>query len=291
MLTYNLDIEQGSLWLRATPGELALAQPFYCTEAGIFYAREHFSTVRDYKDSYLLFFTLEGKGVISQGDSTVCLEPGQALFLDCRTPQSYYTDPETGKWTHYWIHIDGPGIRGMRSVLFPEGKFSVFRTGGDGIRGEFDLLLRSLENTSVSTILTISLSIHKTLTSLITARTVAVSRNQMLIGRAASYLNAHYGETVDLHTLLSMTHMSKSYFMRLFRQYIGTTPYNYQLSLRITKAKEYLELTDMTIHEIAMKTGFSDDPSFSTRFSSMVGISPLKYRQSSITRIQKQHSG
>ncbi|MCR5230240.1 MAG: helix-turn-helix domain-containing protein, partial [Solobacterium sp.] len=64
-----------------------------------------------------------------------------------------------------------------------------------------------------------------------------------------------------------------------------------QLSLRITKAKEYLELTDMTIHEIAMKTGFSDDPSFSTRFSSMVGISPLKYRQSSITRIQKQHSG
>ena len=35
MLTYNMDVEERSTWLRATPGAAALAQPFYCTEAGI----------------------------------------------------------------------------------------------------------------------------------------------------------------------------------------------------------------------------------------------------------------
>lgn len=76
--------------------------------------------------------------------------------------------------------------------------------------------------------------------------------------------------------------------MHLFRQYMGTTPYNFMLNLRITKAKELLEVTEWTIHEIAMKTGFSDDAAFSTRFSAIVKISPLKYRREAITKIQKR---
>ena len=81
--------------------------------------------------------------------------------------------------------------------------------------------------------------------------------------------------------------MSKAYYMRMFRKYMGTTPYNYILNLRITKAKEYLEVTDMTIYEIALATNFNDDASFSTRFSTITGISPLNYRKTAITRQQK----
>ena len=36
MLTYNMDVEERSTWLHATPSAAALAQPFYCTEAGNF---------------------------------------------------------------------------------------------------------------------------------------------------------------------------------------------------------------------------------------------------------------
>ena len=286
MLTYNLDIEPGSLWLRTTPGDLASAQPFFCTEAGIFYARENFNTIRDYKDTYLLFYTLDGTGLIRQNDTEVLLHPGEALFLNCRIPQSYQTDPKTGKWIHYWTHIDGSGVRAMESLLIPEGKITALKTNEDSIRKEYDFLLRDLENTSANTILSTSLSIHKILTSLIFQNSISYSRNQKLIQKSADYIHAHYNESVGLETLLEISGMSKAYFMRLFRQYIGTTPYNYLLSLRMTKAKEYLEVTDMTIHEIAMETGFSDDPSFSVRFSAMVGMSPLKYRKSAITRHQ-----
>ena len=55
MLTYNMDVEPRSQWLRTTPGALALAQPFYCTEAGRFYGRGQFSTARTDKESYILF--------------------------------------------------------------------------------------------------------------------------------------------------------------------------------------------------------------------------------------------
>ena len=68
MLTYNMDVEERSSWLRATPGAAALAQPFYCTEAGNFYGRAHFATARTDKESYLLFYTLSGSGLIEQND-------------------------------------------------------------------------------------------------------------------------------------------------------------------------------------------------------------------------------
>lgn len=285
MLTYNLDIGENSRWLRATPTEFALKQPFCCTEAGIFYAREHFNTIRDTKDSCLIFLTLEGCGLITQNDTTVKLTPGRALFMNCRSPQSYCTDPETGIWTHYWIHTDGAGVQGLQEMLLPENRIRSF-DAGDSLVPLFDRVLKNMENPSAYTVLSVSLDIHRVLTHLITHNTVAVNANQKAIRRTADWLSEHCCEPMDMDALLDMANMSRSYFMRLFRQYIGTTPYNYVLSLRITKAKELLEVTDRTIHEIAMETGFSDDAAFSTRFSSMVGISPLKYRKTAITRHQ-----
>ena len=96
MLTYNMDVTPESVWKRTTPSEAELAQPYYCTEAGVFYAQQHFSTARTDKESYLLFYTLRGAGLIEQGESHVVLSTGQALLLNCRTPQSllYCTAPK-----------------------------------------------------------------------------------------------------------------------------------------------------------------------------------------------------
>lgn len=96
MLTYNMDVTPESVWKRTTPSEAELAQSYYCTEAGVFYAQQHFSTARTDKESYLLFYTLRGAGLIEQGESHVVLSTGQALLLNCRTPQSllYCTAPK-----------------------------------------------------------------------------------------------------------------------------------------------------------------------------------------------------
>lgn len=290
MLTYTLDIEKGSLWLRTTPSEFALRQPYFCTEAGIFYAGRDFNTVRDHKDSYLLFYTIAGSGIISQNHASIRLTPGQVLLINCRTPQSYGTDPDTGFWTHYWVHLDGSGVRALEDLLIPEGKNTVFTAREDSLQAHFDTLLRNLENTSSETVLRISLAAHQILTDLILQKSSSYPRNQKLIMKTADYIAAHYRSNVSLPELLEIAGMSKAYYMRLFRQYIGTTPYNYLLSLRITKARELLEVTDLSVHEIAMETGFSDDASFSTRFSAMTGISPSRYRKDAITRKQVSQS-
>ena len=109
-----MDVEERSVWLRATPNNAVLAQPFYATEAGLFYGRSHFATARTDKESYILFYTLAGAGLIEQNEQHIELPQGAALLMNCRTPQSYCTAPGYDVWeatTGYTL--DGVGVKNV----------------------------------------------------------------------------------------------------------------------------------------------------------------------------------
>ena len=114
--------------------------------------------------------------------------------------------------------------------------------------------------------------------------------NRSMIEQIADYIRVHYAEPLTLDTLLEQIPISKSWFLRLFRQYMGTTPYNFLLSTRMTRAKELLVLTDFPIGEIARQVGFEDESNFSTRFSSMTGQSPQQYRKNALKPMQNSPS-
>ena len=284
MLTYNMDVEERSLWLRATPGAAVLAQPFYCTEAGHFYGRSRFATARTDKESYLLFYTVAGAGLIEQGVQQVELPAGSALLLNCRTPQSYCTAPGQQSWQHTWVHLDGAGVANLAETLLPQNRLTPVRVSAWEMQPLFDTIFAEWDRGTVAAQIETGLTLHRML-ALMAARLLAgdASRsNRALIEQATGYIRAHYAEPLSLDALLAQTPVSKSWFFRLFRQYTGTTPYNFLLSTRITRAKELLVLTDFAVSEVAHQVGFGDESNFSTRFTAMVGQSPQQYRKSAM---------
>lgn len=284
MLTYNMDVEERSLWLRATPGAAVLAQPFYCTEAGHFYGRSRFATARTDKESYLLFYTVAGAGLIEQGSQQVELPAGSALLLNCRTPQSYCTAPGQQSWQHTWVHLDGAGVANLAETLLPQNRLTPVRVSAWEMQPLFDTIFAEWDRGTVAAQIETGLTLHRML-ALMAARLLAgdASRsNRALIEQATGYIRAHYAEPLSLDALLAQTPVSKSWFLRLFRQHTGTTPYNFLLSTRITRAKELLVLTDFAVSEIAHQVGFGDESNFSTRFTAMVGQSPQQYRKSAM---------
>ncbi len=74
--------------------------------------------------------------------------------------------------------------------------------------------------------------------------------------------------------------VSECYFRRLFQEYSGESPINFRQKHRIEKAKQLL-LSDehYTVGEIAEELGFSDIYHFSKTFKKFCGISPNKYVQ------------
>lgn len=83
MLTYTMDIEPSEPMAQNNPGAAALAQPYFCTEAGLFLGRKAFSTARTHKDSYIIFYTISGQGIVRQEDSEVRVKKGEALLMNC----------------------------------------------------------------------------------------------------------------------------------------------------------------------------------------------------------------
>ena len=193
MLTYNMDVEERSTWLRATPGAAALAQPFYCTEAGNFYGRAHFATARTDKESYLLFYTLSGSGLIEQNDQRVELPAGSALLLNCRAPQSYCTAPGQDHWHHYWAHLDGAGVANLAEVLQPQGRLSPVTVSRLEMQPLFESLAAEWEHGAAAQI-EICLALHRML-ALMARQLLAGDEsrsNRTLIEQAAEYIRQHY---------------------------------------------------------------------------------------------------
>ena len=199
MLTYNMDVTPESVWKRTTPSEAELAQPYYCTEAGVFYAQQHFSTARTDKESYILFYTLRGAGLIEQGESHVVLGTGQALLLNCRTPQSYCTAPGQSCWHHYWVHLDGAGVAAMEPLLLPGKKLTPVQLTGVKMQEYFETLLAQMERSTVDSMVTMGLALHEMLAlcaQSILAQAEATSARQVIL-QAAEALDNQREESIE----------------------------------------------------------------------------------------------
>lgn len=72
-----------------------------------------------------------------------------------------------------------------------------------------------------------------------------------------------------------------SRFRKLFKEYTGMAPGQYQINLRIQKAKELLMRPSLSIKEVAYTLGFESNHYFTRLFKEKTGMNPKSYRQES----------
>jgi transcriptional regulator GlxA family with amidase domain len=72
--------------------------------------------------------------------------------------------------------------------------------------------------------------------------------------------------------------VSYSSLRHAFQQHTGFSPYQYQLQLRLDKAKSLLNSTPQSVKEIATQVGFDCPYHFSTLFKRKTGRSPVAWR-------------
>jgi AraC-like DNA-binding protein len=96
--------------------------------------------------------------------------------------------------------------------------------------------------------------------------------------RARDHIDRHYRQPLDLDELARVAGVSKYHFVRCFRATYGETPIRYLTRRRVERAQDLLRVANLTVTEICMLVGFASLGSFSTRFSALVGESPVAYR-------------
>jgi len=101
-----------------------------------------------------------------------------------------------------------------------------------------------------------------------------------IISRARTYLSQHYQDpNLMLQDVAGEVHLSQSHFSTVFAQETGLTFTQYLTALRIGKAKELLEATEMRSSQIAQEVGYNDSHYFSYLFKKTTGMTPSDYRR------------
>ena len=65
----------------------------------------------------------------------------------------------------------------------------------------------------------------------------------------------------------------------LFQRETGIPPISYLARLKIQKACQYIELSDLKLQDISLALGFEDPAYFSRSFTRIMGMSPSEYRK------------
>jgi len=98
--------------------------------------------------------------------------------------------------------------------------------------------------------------------------------------RVREYVEAHFGESIDLLVLAEVAGLSVHHFARQFKQSAGVTPHVYLTQKRVERAREMLVQTDLSLAEIAFTVGFCDQGHLARHFRDMLGTTPREFRWS-----------
>lgn len=99
------------------------------------------------------------------------------------------------------------------------------------------------------------------------------------IARALQIIYDELDSPLLLNEVAERVNMSRSYFSACFKKVTGSSFNQYVREKRIRIAKEYLENTDYSIMEIALKCGYEDEKYFGKVFRQETGFLPSKYRK------------
>jgi AraC family transcriptional regulator, glycine betaine-responsive activator len=93
-----------------------------------------------------------------------------------------------------------------------------------------------------------------------------------------SLMEANLEEAIELDQLACYVGLSRRQLERLFQKYLQCSPSRYYLKLRLTKARQLLKQTSMSIIEVASACGFVSTPHFSKCYREHIGIPPREER-------------
>jgi AraC family transcriptional regulator len=100
------------------------------------------------------------------------------------------------------------------------------------------------------------------------------------LSRVTDHLHAHVDAPVSLADLAALTGLSVFHFARAFKASTGIAPHQFQITLRMDRARLLLCRSTLPVTDIALALGYDSSQSFSRAFRIAHGTTPTRYRAS-----------
>lgn len=233
-------------------------------------------------NQHILIYCVRGNGWTQINDKKYSISAGDFVILPANIPHEYGAD-ETTPWTIYWMHFKGTGSNDFIEMMLNRmGSHAVAISFQENRLDLFEEIYTSLERGySMDNISYASVSLQYFLGSCCFDNNYNYQvkhEKQDVISLCINYLQKHLDKTLSLPEIAGAVNLSVSHFAAIFKKSTGFSIIEYFNHLKIQKACQFLQFTDLRINEIADRLGIEDPYYFSRMFTKIIGMSPNKYR-------------
>lgn len=234
-------------------------------------------------NEYQLLYITEGEGTFRsahQPETRLC--GGDLFLLFPGEWHSYHPNPKVG-WKSYWIGFRGRNMDDRVSAGFLSREQPIYHVGfsSDIVRLYDTAYQSAIEEAAYSQQLMAGIVNHLIGAMYSLERNIQLSKNRShvdMINRARLRIREALESNLTIQEIAEEQGVSYSNFRKLFKEYTGISPANYQQDLKLQRAKELLSTTDMSIKEIAYQLNFDSPDYFSAKFKIKTGRKPTEMR-------------
>jgi len=230
-----------------------------------------------------IYYVTDGEFELTVDGKTHIVTKGQLVLIPSELKHSYRLTDNQFMHKH-WCHFEaGTGADNFFDIIKTD---LIVDIGIDKNLISMFKKLYSYENKTdavsvISSKATLMLIIAKYLDNCKTVTVKKNAENPEFIS-VINYMKENISGSITVEKLAEFTHLHPNYFIRLFKQYFGSSPIKFFNNMKINAAKEYLQTGNYSIEEISKILGFCDLYSFSKFFKKNVGISPTRFKTSYI---------
>ena len=189
------------------------------------------------------------------------------LYLNCELSPRATEDPFFRfANTHFWMGVDGGRVYPLLEKLIEEG-----RAPRPGAREMAEALLRQI------IVLLMRMYRQDASPAPIRMRAPALTRAGLMPIIEDAFFYRH--RTLTLSDLAGLLNLSQRQTQRLLKESFGKTFSQKLTDARMAAASQLLSGTDLSVTEIAERSGYSSIEHFSAAFHRQMGCSPRAYRK------------
>lgn len=231
--------------------------------------------------NYLIHFIVSGKGIFQAGNQTYKLEAGDGFLIEPDVSTFYQAD-DAEPWTYFWIGFDGDMAGVILSKIGLGGSNLTFYTTQ---QEEMEKIVLEIINHSTMANydeLMIESLLYKFMAVISKDITVLGSeriKGNEYVRNAVEYIHANYSKPISVQEVADHININRGYLYSLFMEELDVSPQEYLRKVRLTRAAEQLNITDLPVEAVAAANGYSNPAVFSKAFKKMHGLSPVMYRK------------
>ena len=258
-------------------------QSLYLTDIGYYpKASGHFRSRQNGAQENILIYCIDGKGWFSVNNKKYKIDKNQFFILQKNVPHEYGADRQS-PWSIYWLHFAGEKTSIFSSIF--NQILDIAPVEGHRIQERisiFEEIYQNLElGYSQDNLEYVSMCLWHLLASFRFVqqfRVINKVKQINFIQQTILFMKENLNKNLKLEEIAEHVHYSVPHFSMMFTKSTSYSPLVYFTQLKVQRACQYLDHTDLSVKSIAYELGFDDPFYFSKVFKKHINLSPQQYK-------------